>query len=168
MRKLLQQALNALEYHTQQTLPIHNTELAIDALRAALAAPMPEPVAFVDGDEAHRKIIWSKCVASFDYEIGAPLYAAPPAAPAVPLTDGMVAHLEQQAFASTNYSPERPLYQHWFRVGVRAGYGIAAAPAPVVPLTDEQKQRIHNETGAGHSLFCLVESYFRGIGGGNG
>lgn len=48
---------------------------------------------------------------------------------------------------------------------------IAASPAdPVVrkPLTDEQKQRIHNETGAGHSLICLVESYICGIGGGNG
>ena len=40
---LLRQALNALEHHTVQTRPIHNTELAIDALRAALAAPQPEP-----------------------------------------------------------------------------------------------------------------------------
>lgn len=39
---------------------------------------------------------------------------------------------------------------------------------PAVPLTDEQKQRIHNETGAGHSLICLVESYIRDIGGSNG
>ena len=56
------------------------------------------------------------------------LAAAQPAPVPVPLTDGLVAHLEQQAFASTNYTPERPLYQHWFRVGVRAGYGIAASP----------------------------------------
>ena len=25
-------------------------------------------------------------------------------------------------------------------------------------LTDEQKQEIHNQTGAGHALICLVES----------
>ena len=36
-RALLEQALNALEWHTQQTRPIHNTELAIDDLRAELA-----------------------------------------------------------------------------------------------------------------------------------
>lgn len=35
-------ALNALEYHTQQTRPIHSTELAIDALREALALPEPQ------------------------------------------------------------------------------------------------------------------------------
>ena len=35
----------------------------------------------------------------------------------------------------------------------------APQPAKRVPLTDEQKQRIHNETGAGHALICLVESY---------
>jgi hypothetical protein len=34
----------------------------------------------------------------------------------------------------------------------------AAQPAPV-PLTDEQKQHIHNLTGAGHGLISLVESY---------
>ena len=41
-----------------------------------------------------------------------------------PLTDGMVAYLEQQAFASIKRTIERPVYQHWFREGVRAGYGI--------------------------------------------
>ena len=48
------------------------------------------------------------------------------AVPAVrePLTDEQVSYLEQQAFASTNHTIERPIYQHWFRKGVRAGYGI--------------------------------------------
>ena len=36
-------------------------------------------------------------------------------------------------------------------------------PPQPTPLTDEQKQAIHNETGAGHSLICLVESYINGI-----
>lgn len=39
---------------------------------------------------------------------------------------------------------------------------VLAAPQRQ-PLTDEQKQRIHNETGAGHSLICLVESYINEI-----
>ena len=42
-QELLQQALDALEYHTAQTRPIHNTELAIDAIRAHLAKPQGEP-----------------------------------------------------------------------------------------------------------------------------
>ena len=32
----LQQALNALQYHTQQTRPIHNTDLAITAIQEQL------------------------------------------------------------------------------------------------------------------------------------
>ena len=38
-RAVVHRALSALEYHTQQTRPIHNTELAIEELRDALAAP---------------------------------------------------------------------------------------------------------------------------------
>ena len=41
--------------------------------------------------------------------------------------------------------------------------------AGAVPLSAAQKQHIHNETGAGHALICLVESYLldaHGIKGG--
>jgi hypothetical protein len=38
-RALLEQALKALEYHTQQTRPIQKTEHAILAIRAELAKP---------------------------------------------------------------------------------------------------------------------------------
>ena len=41
----LRMALEALEYHTEQTRPIQRTEAAILALREALAAPVQEPVA---------------------------------------------------------------------------------------------------------------------------
>lgn len=47
-RALLEQALNALEWHTQQTRPIHNTELAIEALRDELAKPEPTQPAWHD------------------------------------------------------------------------------------------------------------------------
>ena len=50
--------------------------------------------------------------------------AQPATAVREPLTDEQVSYLEQQAFASTNHTIERPIYQHWFRKGVRAGYGI--------------------------------------------
>ena len=48
-RELLERAIDALQYHTQQTRPIHNTELMVDALREALAAPQPEP---------EKRIVW--------------------------------------------------------------------------------------------------------------
>ena len=51
------------------------------------------------------------------------------------------------------------------------GIPLYTAPQPVArePLSAAQKQHIHNETGAGHSLICLVESYLldaHGIKGG--
>ena len=42
---LLQQALAALEYHREQTRPIHQSNEAIEALRAALAVDHSTPVA---------------------------------------------------------------------------------------------------------------------------
>mgnify|MGYP001285240005 CR=1 FL=1 len=50
-RALLKQALVALEYHKQQTRPIHNTELAIEALRDELAKPAPAPEHDVHPDD---------------------------------------------------------------------------------------------------------------------
>jgi hypothetical protein len=38
---------------------------------------------------------------------------------------------------------------------------VRGAAQPAQELTDEQKQEIHNQTGAGHALICLVESYIR-------
>ena len=51
------------------------------------------------------------------------------------------------------------------------GIPLYTAPQPVArePLSAAQKQHIHNETGAGHALICLVESYLldaHGIKGG--
>ena len=42
-RAAVYRALSALEYHTQQTRPIHNTELVIEELRDALATPATAP-----------------------------------------------------------------------------------------------------------------------------
>ena len=81
-RELLQQALDALltGYH-------QGTQDAIAALREALAAPEPEPVAWYlpspDGDDSifrdHRTVV--ACTGN-KWEGFLPLYAAPPAAPA--------------------------------------------------------------------------------------
>jgi len=42
-RAVIHRALSALEYHTQQTRPIHNTELVIEELKSALSAPATAP-----------------------------------------------------------------------------------------------------------------------------
>ena len=68
--ELIAQALVALQYHTEQTRPIANTNFAIEALRAALAQPEPEPVAW-----------WHDMGDVVDLNVsgrGTPLYTAPP------------------------------------------------------------------------------------------
>lgn len=44
-REVMQQALDALEYHREQTRPIQRTANAIAALRQALAQPVPDVAA---------------------------------------------------------------------------------------------------------------------------
>ena len=43
MKETLKLALEALEYHTEQTRPIHQTSEAITAIKEALAQPAQEP-----------------------------------------------------------------------------------------------------------------------------
>jgi len=45
-RELLQRALDALKYHTEQTYPFHQTNVAIELLKKELAEPEQEPVAW--------------------------------------------------------------------------------------------------------------------------
>jgi hypothetical protein len=71
----MQQALNALEYHTMQTRPIHHTDKAIEALRQAIEqAGKQEPVAYIDHVSGKPKFI-NGYVVQTDYDI--PLYTAP-------------------------------------------------------------------------------------------
>lgn len=60
--ELLQQALDALEYHTAQTRPIHNTELAIETLRAELEKPEHNPMTEVADRFAHKLALDLECV----------------------------------------------------------------------------------------------------------
>jgi hypothetical protein len=47
----------------------------------------------------------------------------------------------------------------WIYSDLLEWLGDTTPPAPAQPLTDEQRQKIHNETGAGLALIRLVESY---------
>ena len=83
MKQLIEDLISAMEYHVEQTRPIHSTTVALQAAREALralAAPVQEPVGEVSGHD------WSTGLLYRDLEPGTPLYTTPPAAP-VPLTE---------------------------------------------------------------------------------
>ena len=135
-RELLQQALDALltGYH-------QGTQDAIAALREALAAPEPEPVAWYlpspDGDDSifrdHRTVV--ACTGN-KWEGFLPLYTTPPAAPAPAAPDGWVMVPREPTPEMLAVVRNGPMHETWTE-----GYCamIAASPAaPVVPLTDEQ------------------------------
>ena len=93
-RELMQMALDALEYHVDQTQRINRTAVAMNALRAALAEKEPEPVAWgfqntgitgsnrwmylkesIPAEDQYRGVLWT------------PLYTAPPQREFIGLTD---------------------------------------------------------------------------------
>lgn len=92
LREAAQQALEALEYHVEQTRPIHRTSEAITALRAALAqqAEPVEPVAWIQPDHLQKarvapflcRVEPTQRCADF-----VPFWTAPPQRKLVPLTD---------------------------------------------------------------------------------
>lgn len=154
-RKLLQQALDALltGYH-------QGTQDAIAALREALAAPEPEPVAWYlpspDGDDSifrdHRTVV--ACTGN-KWEGFLPLYAAPPAAPAPAAPDGWVMVPMEPTPEMLAVVRNGPMHETWTE-----GYCamIAASPAaPVVPLTDEQLAKIAVEDE--FLLYCDQDSF---------
>jgi hypothetical protein len=58
-RNLLQQALDALEYHTMQTRPINHTDKAIETLKQELAKPEQESEAYRYAKRL-AEFIWAK------------------------------------------------------------------------------------------------------------
>jgi hypothetical protein len=90
-RTAMQQALEALEL-MQPEVQIGEGDAAIAALRAALAEPEPEPVAWMvytqDGQSA---FVTDNPTDIVDDQRALPLYTAPP--PRQPLTDKEMRHL---------------------------------------------------------------------------
>ena len=94
MKELLQMALDALE---SDPVPLNAINNASAFLRTALAAPQPEPVAWMRegwGPDCgpYTEIYTESEMTWRDRKQWTPLYAAPPAAPApaVPLTDEQI------------------------------------------------------------------------------
>ena len=85
-RKVMEMALEALEYHTAQTRPIHQTSEAITAIKEALAQPEQEPVAWITPDGEGFRIRFSPPVNDVPLGWDA-LYTTPPQRAWVGLTD---------------------------------------------------------------------------------
>ena len=91
-KEALKLALGALEYHASQTRPIYQTDIAITALKEALAQPEQEPVACIwEKNDGYKSLEWGGLDANEIQEIGlksyTPLYTHPPQRTWVGLTD---------------------------------------------------------------------------------
>ena len=165
MKELLQMALDALEYHTQQTRPIQRTEAAILALREALAAPQAEPVAWamLRADGLVLDVICPDERDAYQGEYTVPLYAAPPAAPAPAVPEGDVVVSKDEAgqiVAVTRQDAEGRILSV-----------IAESTAPAVPLTDKQIEACIHLVDEKFGLFAFaraIEQAHGTGGGGNG
>jgi len=82
-REIMQQALDALKYHTEHTYPFHLTNVAIKALQKTLAQPEQEPVAWMVRDQVDgcRYPSALKNPAGSINGESQPLYTAPPRKP---------------------------------------------------------------------------------------
>jgi hypothetical protein len=102
-RELLQQALNALKHLCLHSAAIRGydgeqVQTAIDALKARLAQPEPEPVAYLcENAVGHKYFRWKKPQSIFK---PIALYTAPPQREWVGLTDEELLDLADMAYAN--------------------------------------------------------------------
>jgi hypothetical protein len=179
-KELLQQALDALE---SDPVPLNAINNASALLRAALAAPQPEPYGHVTTHTVTGQ--------QFFYRYPSPpyldtakeciaVYAAPPAAPAdmvmvprEPTPDMLQAALDDSRYGQS--SRTLPTAKELWAAEQVYRAMIAAAPAPAVPLTDADIDRIADavpvdELGVHittwHRRFARAIEAHHGIGGG--
>ena len=180
-RELLQQALDALDAITDDvdgtglnTMPSFDKAIdAITALREALAAPEPEPVAYlVEGWHDGKLIAHIPRLTLEDAKASAAvfsqhytttklvlLYAAPPAAPAptAPVPDGWVmvprGLLRRLIAEALTFDPSLQ-----DKEAIEQAKQLAASPAaPVLPLTDSELAKIALEDE--FLLYCDQDSF---------
>jgi hypothetical protein len=100
MKQLIEDLISAMEYHVEQTRPIHSTTVALQAAREALRAqPAPvQPVAWRYTDaRGHYRYRGYRPGFDVEYSLLKPqaLYTTPPAAPVQePVAQGSKEHLK--------------------------------------------------------------------------
>jgi hypothetical protein len=89
MKQLIEDLISAMEYHVEQTRPIHSTTVALQAAKEALKAqptPVQEPVGEWIGsrskDSDPKRISWKPGYV-MSAKVGDKIYTTPPAQPAV-------------------------------------------------------------------------------------
>ena len=123
LRDVAQQALDALEYHKQQTRLISQTDAAIESLRAALALPEPDPVAYDQTALELCNVCGWKTLVPGDGCLNCERKAAP--VERQPLTDGKI-----DCVAIEQWGEMRgyPLSAHRaYARAIEAAHGIGAA-----------------------------------------
>lgn len=159
-RSLLQQALDALRMAQVELsgnlyagVRSSRVQSAITALREALAAPMPEPWMPIEtAPKSNEKVLLISLSGGIRIDTG-----------------GFAHHLINAA----KVDGDECFLTHWMPLPAAPGAAPPAAPAPVVPLTDEQLARIAVEDE--FLLYCDQDSFneiaraieqAHGIGGG--
>jgi len=72
-REIMQQALDALKYHTKHTYPFHQTNVAIELLKKELAKP-EQDVTFIDEGNKQEPVAWRNAA----IRLGEDLYSVGP------------------------------------------------------------------------------------------
>jgi hypothetical protein len=94
MKQLIEDLISAMEYHVEQTRPVHETTVAIQAAKDALkamdatppAAPVQEPVAVVSGYYGGQCVVLPTNPARL-FNAGTAFYTTPPAAQPAPVQE---------------------------------------------------------------------------------
>jgi hypothetical protein len=122
-KEALRMALEALEYHTAQTRPIHQTNEAITAIKEALSQRTEqEPVAYLcENAVGHKYFRWKK--PSSTYKPIA-LYTTPPQRTWVGLTGEMLLKAAQSSLAPEQYDHFEAMSKHQPDIYDRLAYAI--------------------------------------------
>ena len=147
-RELLQQSLDALE---GTDLGLHYA--TITALREALNAPEPEPVArcILDNGDEMGSVEWLVRPRSIRLDHGSLLYAAPPAAPApaAPVPDGMATNADEVICPNCAHQ-FRAIPENVQSLLLASGHEPPFTTPPAAPVVPQPAQRTADCLMCGH------------------
>jgi hypothetical protein len=140
MKQLIEDLISAMEYHVEQTRPIHSTTVALQAAKEALKAqptPVQEPV-WIQPDHLQKaQTAPFLCrVEPHKRDDFVPLYTAPPAQPK-PVQEPVGEWAESR---SSSNDAKRIAWKPGYVVSAKVGDKIYTTPpaAPVQPVENKE------------------------------
>ena len=120
-----QQVLDAMEYHVAQTRPITRTQETIETLRARLAQPEPEPVAWmhIPHDDNLETVITKHKRSLKIYKSYVPLYTTPPQRDFKFSTTAEAKQSSPTPKGEPQLTDDEMRFAHAFTALIKAGYG---------------------------------------------